>query len=107
MAQSGVVENLPTAQDFRAAVRYPSVCGACQAGGQRFVSFPRKTLSDRKTRPNARLHVDLASLRKPSAGGVCFFNVMIDQATQYYWIFMHKNEDASAEVVMEAFNGLQ
>jgi hypothetical protein len=64
-------------------------------------------VSDRKTRPCARLHVGLASSRKPSAGGFCSFNVLIDRATQYYCVFIHKTEDASGEVVMDAFNGLQ
>jgi hypothetical protein len=32
---------------------------------------------------------------------------MVDEATQYYWVFTHKTKDASAEVVMEAINGFQ
>jgi hypothetical protein len=32
---------------------------------------------------------------------------MIDEATQYYWVFTHKTKDASTEVIMEAVSGFQ
>jgi hypothetical protein len=49
----------------------------------------------------------IAGSAEPILVRACIFAVMLDKATQYYRVFTHKTKDASAEVVMEAFNGLQ
>jgi transposase InsO family protein len=74
-------------------------------GGQKTASFPRKPISDRETKPYARLHIDIAGPRASSLGGAKYFTVMVDEATQYYWVFTHRSKDASPEVVMETISG--
>jgi transposase InsO family protein len=101
MSRNDVVSNLPPASEFDAALKKPSVCGACQEGGQKQVSFPRTPTSSKTVVPYAKLHVDIAGPRTKSLGGSQYFTVVVDEATQFIWVFTHRTKDQSADHLME------
>jgi hypothetical protein len=87
MAQHGAVTNLPPAGTFEAVLANPSVCGACQGGGQKAVFFPRTPISAKTVQPYAKLQIDISGPRNQSLGGASYFTLMVDEATGFIWVF--------------------
>jgi hypothetical protein len=106
MAQHGAVSNLPPADTFNAVLAKPSVCGACQEGGQKAVSFPRTPISAKTVQPYAKLHIDISGPRNQSLGGSSYVTVMVDDATGFIWVFTYATKDQSAAHVMDKISAL-
>jgi hypothetical protein len=95
------VTNLPPSDVFSQYLKSSSVCGPCHEGGQKSTSYPRTPLSERSCVPYAKLHVDMAHMKKKSVGGANWFTVLVDEATGFKWVFTHKTKDESASFLME------
>ena len=104
LALNGSLDNLPAPEQLRAAMTDPSVCGPCQEGGQKAISFQRNT-EQKATKHYSRLHVDIAGPRKHSLGGARYFTVLVDEASNFYWVSTHKTKDHAATFLTDTISG--
>jgi hypothetical protein len=73
MSRHQSVTNLPPSDVSSQYLKNSSVCSPCQEGGQKATSYPRTPISERSCVPYAKLHVDIAHMKKKSVGGANWF----------------------------------
>jgi hypothetical protein len=80
-----------------------TLCHACQLGKN--VRKPFYSSASRTFRPFERLHCDLWTSPIPSTSGYCYYLIIVDDFTQYFWSFpLRKKSEVYATFV--AFHAL-
>ena len=82
----------------------PSLCHACQLG--KHIRLPFYPSHSSTSRPFEHLHCDLWTSPVPSTSGFCYYLIIVDDFTHYFWSFpLRKKSEVYA--TFTAFHALE